>query len=181
MRTQKRWLYAGLLLLAMAAPTGARAETSSEKVYVIPHNASLESVPAETAPKRTAPPKGHPGPRTKPSEEAPAATTTAPAGEPESREDQEAKAAAPGEGGGHPPGSAGDPKEASSPKPTARSRSGGTGQSQPEKGQTTIDAAQGGGGSSPVAPILIAVAVLAALSIGTVIYRGRREDPRPAG
>ena len=34
-----------------------------------------------------------------------------------------------------------------------------------------------GGGSSPLIPVLIAVAVLAAISIGTVIYRGRRRIP----
>lgn len=36
---------------------------------------------------------------------------------------------------------------------------------------------QAGGGSSPVLPILIAVAVLAALSIGAVLYRQRRHTP----
>lgn len=36
---------------------------------------------------------------------------------------------------------------------------------------------QAGGGSSPVLPILVAVAVLAALSIGAVLYRQRRHTP----
>jgi len=36
---------------------------------------------------------------------------------------------------------------------------------------------QAGGGSSPVLPILAAVAVLAALSIGAVVYRQRRQIP----
>lgn len=31
------------------------------------------------------------------------------------------------------------------------------------------------GGSSPLAPILIAIAVLAAISLGTVLYRQRRQ------
>jgi hypothetical protein len=35
----------------------------------------------------------------------------------------------------------------------------------------------GNGGSSPLVPVLIAVAVLAAISIGTVIYRQRRQIP----
>ena len=33
-----------------------------------------------------------------------------------------------------------------------------------------------GGGSSPVVPILIAVVVLAAISIGVVLYRQRKSD-----
>ena len=36
---------------------------------------------------------------------------------------------------------------------------------------------ESGGGSSPVVPILVAVAVLAALSIGSVVYRQRRQIP----
>jgi len=42
---------------------------------------------------------------------------------------------------------------------------------------TVHDLTQSGGGSSPVVPILIVVAVLAALSIGVVIYRQRRHIP----
>jgi hypothetical protein len=176
MRTQKRWLYAGLLLLMLAAPMSARAgKTSSEKVYVIPGNAGLENEPVEAAPKGTAPPKGHPGPKPMTGEEARAETNPTQVGEPESRERHEPQAATPGAGGGHPPGGGSDPKQGSSPKPTARSRSAGsTGPTQPEKRPTKVDSSgSGGGGSSPVAPILIAMAVLAALSIGTVIYRGR--------
>lgn len=37
------------------------------------------------------------------------------------------------------------------------------------------------GGSSPLVPILIAVAVLAAISIGAVIYRQRRQDGGGSG
>jgi cobalamin biosynthesis Mg chelatase CobN len=36
-----------------------------------------------------------------------------------------------------------------------------------------------GGGSSPIVPILIAVAVLAAISIGVVLYRQRKGDSGP--
>jgi cobalamin biosynthesis Mg chelatase CobN len=38
-----------------------------------------------------------------------------------------------------------------------------------------------GGSSSPVVPILIAVAVLAAISIGVVLYRQRKSDSGPDG
>jgi hypothetical protein len=175
MRTQKRLLYAGLLLLMLAAPMSAHAETSSEAVYVIPGNPNLKNEPVEVAPKGTAPPKGHPGPKPKTGKEAATATTTTtPAGEPESQESHEAQAAPPGDGGGNPPGGGGDPKEGASPKPVARSRiAGSTGPTQAEKRPIEVDSSAAGGGSSPVLPILIAVAVLAALSIGTVIYRGR--------
>jgi cobalamin biosynthesis Mg chelatase CobN len=43
-----------------------------------------------------------------------------------------------------------------------------------QQGQAAA-AADDGGGSSPLVPILIAVAVLAAISIGAVIYRQRRQ------
>jgi len=164
-----RWLYAALLLLMLAAPMSAHAETSSEKVYD-PGNPNLKNEPVEVAPKGTAPPKGQPGPKPKTGKEAP----TTPAGEPESQEGHEAQAATPG-GGGHPPGGGGDLKEGPSPKPVARSRSAeSTGPTQAEKRPTEVHSSESsGGGSSPVLPILIAVAVLAALSIGTVIYRGR--------
>jgi len=172
---QKRWLYAGFLLLALAAPMSARAETSSGAVYVTPGNQNLKNEPAGAAPKGTTPPEGQPRPKPKTGNEAPAATTTGPAGEPEPREGHEAQAAAPGDGGGHPPGGGGNPEEGASPKPDARAKSaGGTGPTQAETRPTKVDSsASGGGGSSPVVPILIVVALLAALSIGTVIYRGR--------
>ena len=47
---------------------------------------------------------------------------------------------------------------------------GGTQSGQP------VAAKSSGGGSSPVVPILIAVVVLAAISIGVVLYRQRKSD-----
>src|ERR1700761_4902420 len=47
-----------------------------------------------------------------------------------------------------------------------------------DKGNTTESS---GGGSSPIVPILIAVAVLAAISIGVVLYRQRNSGPGPDG
>ncbi len=44
-----------------------------------------------------------------------------------------------------------------------------------------VSASDDGGGSSPLVPILIAVAVLAAISIGAVIYRQRRQDSGGSG
>jgi cobalamin biosynthesis Mg chelatase CobN len=64
-----------------------------------------------------------------------------------------------------------------------------TGQAKPEngiEGQKVASAASGvpasatsGGGSSPVVPILIAVVVLAAISIGVVLYRQRKGGSDP--
>jgi hypothetical protein len=174
MRMQKRWLCAGLLLLALAVPMSAQAETSSEKVYVIPGNLNLKNEPAGVTPKGTEPAKGHPGPKPKTGEEAPGERTTRPAGEPESQESHVAHGATPGGGGGHPPGGGGDPKEGASPNPTDRPQDAeSTGPTQAEKRPAKVDSSASGGGSSPVLPILIVVAILAALSIGTVIYRGR--------
>jgi hypothetical protein len=173
MRLQNRWMYAGFLLLALALaylPTIARAETASEAVYHLARPGA-ENEGVETAPKATAPPKKHPDPKPKAGGEVPTEPTTAPGGEPESKERHKALPATPGESGGHPPGGGGGPREGASPKPSAHPESAGG--KQPEKTPTRAEAAEGDGGSSPVVPILIAMAVLAALSIGTVIYRGR--------
>jgi hypothetical protein len=176
MRLQKRWLYAGLLLLLMACPPMSASANSSGDSYH-PAMPSIESRGLETAPEATAPPKGHPDPKPKAGEGAPTETTAVPEGEPESEERHRAHAVTPGDGGGHPPKGGGGHKESVSPQASARP--GSTGQT-PEKTPTRAVGAEGGGGSSPVVPILIAMAVLAALSIGTVLYRGRRQDPRQA-
>jgi hypothetical protein len=47
----------------------------------------------------------------------------------------------------------------------------------PATGSQTAE--HGGGGSSPLVPILIAVAVLAAISIGAVVLRQRRTPSAP--
>lgn len=47
--------------------------------------------------------------------------------------------------------------------------------------QTGENAAHSSGGSSPLVPILIAVAVLAAISIGAVLYRQRRQGSGGSG
>lgn len=59
----------------------------------------------------------------------------------------------------------------------------GNEQSLGNSGNTTQGkpASSSSGGSSPLVPILIAVAVLAAISIGAVIYRQRRQDDGGSG
>jgi hypothetical protein len=76
-----------------------------------------------------------------------------------------------GGGGGNPPNPGGGDKNSTT-----------TG-AQKDRGHTSTEPhpTHGNGGSSPVLPILIAVAALAALSIGIVVHRQRRSDtsPRP--
>jgi cobalamin biosynthesis Mg chelatase CobN len=71
-------------------------------------------------------------------------------------------------GGGNNPGGgnpeAGKPGSVESNKPVA-----------PSSGQQSAQT-ESGGGSSPLVPILIAIAVLAAISIGAVLYKQRRSD-----
>jgi hypothetical protein len=169
-------MYAGLLLLAVAwFPAGARAQTASEIVYPLA-GAGAHNEGIETPPPKTAPPARHHTTKPKPTtgEEAPAETPGAPSTPEEESESKEGHPApaTPGDGGGHPPKGAGHPQEGGTPKPTSRARDAGP--TEPEaKPIKLVSAESEGGGSSPVVPILIVVAVLAALSIGTVIYRGR--------
>jgi cobalamin biosynthesis Mg chelatase CobN len=60
----------------------------------------------------------------------------------------------------------------------------GKGSGNPEKvshGGATAPASEDESGSSPLVPILIAIAVLAAISIGVVVMRQRRRDDSSAG
>jgi hypothetical protein len=156
----------GLLALALF-PHGARAETSSEQVYHLAPPSAKSVGPTKTDHHVT------------PAEPKPAKQSTKPAtepqGEPESDERQRSTATTPNKGGDHPPGGDGGPGEGASPKPS--DGSAGTSMSPPPGGSTPSNTDtsenQGGGGSSPVLPILIAVVVLAAVSIGVVLYRER--------
>jgi hypothetical protein len=154
----------GLLALLMLAlsPAVARAETSSEKVYHVPLG-EIESAPEEAAVHHPHP-KPHGSAIPRPGGER-TETATAPE-EPETRERHHSAPSTPSQGGGHPPGGGSGHKPGPSTSPK-------------EKGPTptkTDTAENGGGGSSPVVPILIAAFVLAAISIGVVLYRGRRQD-----
>jgi hypothetical protein len=173
MRLQIRGLYAGLLLLALGVvclPAVARAETASEAVYIL-GGEGAENHAIETPPKAKPKPKVHHLTKPKTGEEAPKETPGAPEEGSEGKEGHAAPAT-PGDGGGHPPKGAGHPDQGKAPKPTSRARNAGP--TEPEaKPIKLVSAESEGGGSSPVVPILIVVAVLAALSIGTVIYRGR--------
>jgi hypothetical protein len=137
----------------------ARAETSSEKVYVLPSK-EIESVPDEAAVQH-AHPKPHVSATSKRGDE-PAETATAPE-EHQTRQRHRSGPPPSSEGGNHPPGrKPGVSISVKQPGPT------------PTKTNTAESG--GGGASSPVVPILIAVFVLAAISIGIVLYRERRQS-----
>jgi penicillin-binding protein 1A len=78
-----------------------------------------------------------------------------------------------GNNGGNGPGSSGSSNGNSE---------AGLGESEALSGtQSGQQVSHSSGGSSPLVPILVAVAVLAAISIGAVIYRQRRQDGGGSG
>jgi cobalamin biosynthesis Mg chelatase CobN len=102
--------------------------------------------------------------------------------ESETTETSESSSGGPSSGGNNPStgndGGSGQPSQgngsAGQQKPT-----GEAGLSQTPQKLTSSPTGSGsdGGSSSPLVPILIAVAVLAAISVGAVIYRQRRQRP----
>jgi hypothetical protein len=189
MRPQTRWdcssarsstrtvlLLPLVLALAVTAllPTIARAESSSETVYHVP----IPKTPGNGKEKNdesAAPKKKHTPPGTTPeadrnspatTEETDAEAKTEPADEPGSKKKRQ-NGAAPAGPGNH--GNGGDhPGGGASPNPSQDQR--------PTEPKPTTGAPQIGGdsGSSPVLPILIAIVILATISMGVVIYRERR-------
>jgi cobalamin biosynthesis Mg chelatase CobN len=63
------------------------------------------------------------------------------------------------------------------PNGSAADAGGKVGKGSPAPGSTLIAEDSADGGSSPLVPILIALAVLAAVSIGVVAAKRRRQDP----
>jgi hypothetical protein len=192
MRSRNRSQYlTATLALALAAvalfPALARAG-SSEVVY--PHPGQAVNNPFEARKKPDPSPKGHPGPgpsTTSPAPNKPTVETetTEPSSEPEGEAEagnrRQSKAAPPNKPGNRPPGGGSHqgPKTEAKPSGSAQnpdrsSRSGGL---HPQPTATGVNASDTSGGSSRVVPILIAVALLAALSIGVAIYRDRRAQP----
>jgi hypothetical protein len=187
MRTQNRSRYlTATVALALAAlallPTFARAVTPSEKVYIT-GPPSLENNPEEAKTKPSPQPEPHPGPSAaSPNKPTVKTEVTEPPSEPEAEGEtghRDQAGAVSGDGGKHPPGSTGGrpdrgdkPQKSGNPGPTS------TPSAKPTPPTTTgVNASDTSGGSSPAIPILIAMAVLAALSIGVAIYRQRRDAP----
>jgi cobalamin biosynthesis Mg chelatase CobN len=79
-------------------------------------------------------------------------------------------------GGGGPSGNGGNH---SGGGPSNGQPESGVGGAQKVANTSVKPVSSSGGGSSPIVPILIAVAVLAAISIGVVLYRQRKDDSGP--
>jgi cobalamin biosynthesis Mg chelatase CobN len=105
--------------------------------------------------------------------------TSSPA-EADSKEAEEGKGAAPpGNGGNHGGGNGANQGKGGSS--SGKGSEGLGGAKQVGGTETGKPASHSSGGSSPLVPILIAIAVLAAISIGAVIYRQRRQDGGGSG
>lgn len=104
-----------------------------------------------------------------------------PSGEDGSEESEEKQGGAvPGKDNGGPSDKGGQPGGGGNPTGKEGLESGQAVEGPTQQGQAA-SAADDGGGSSPLVPILIAVAVLAAISIGAVIYRQRRQGSDGSG
>ena len=186
MRARTRAIVLALLALALL-PALARAETAAEKVYHLAPE-EIESIgpqhggkseptnKAETGahPKS----KAHGAARPSNGEERSGETTSEPEGEPGSGGSHKGKVGPPHKGGNRPPGGRGTgPKAAAGPGPKSRTSVAARGEA---SSPHVADSSASSGGSSPLVPVLIAVAVLAALSIGVVLYRERMRDRGPS-
>jgi cobalamin biosynthesis Mg chelatase CobN len=86
-----------------------------------------------------------------------------------------------GGGAGSDSGSGQGNQDNSSGKPPATpvGQSDHAGKTSTQPGENTSASSDNGGGSSPLVPILIAIAVLAAISVGAVVMRQRRHQSGP--
>jgi cobalamin biosynthesis Mg chelatase CobN len=183
-----RLLFAALPLLALAAlllaPSAAFAcEGTSGEITYCPHVPEIktESPKHEKSPTKhhhAKPPTHH---STSPKSEEPTETTE-PETEPHSGEGHHSKVAPAGKGGNHPGG--GKPGSQASSKPQSDHISSAKVVTPKTSGGPTtkgVPASASTGGSSPVLPILVAIVVLAAISIGVVVYRERKGGDGQAG
>jgi cobalamin biosynthesis Mg chelatase CobN len=174
-----------LALLALALfPVLAHAEQNSGGAVYTPEIPSVESAPSTTTHHSTEKPATHhKTPNSPPAKGSAAKTGGVGTGESETENGSAEGNKASGEGSsnkgeGNPPtggGGGGNPPNSGGGggKPEG-SISGAKEVPQTQSG--TNASHSGGGGSSPVVPILIAVAVLAAISIGVVLYRQRKSQ-----
>jgi cobalamin biosynthesis Mg chelatase CobN len=175
-----------LALLALALfPVLAHAETSAGATYT-PEVPSVET--KETTPKTHT--EKSPATHHKSSNNAQAEGSVAgnggsessvgPEEEAESEESQKSSGVA-GNGGNSNPPRGGSGEGGGSPKAggTANSADGISGAKAVANKNPGANVSEGSGGSSPVVPILIAVVVLAAISIGVVLYRQRKSGQGP--
>jgi cobalamin biosynthesis Mg chelatase CobN len=176
-----------LALLALALfPVLAHAENSNEAIYT-PEVPSIEST-GSTAPKThkessATPHKSSNNPAAHSSAAETGGTgSEGPEGEAEgeSEGNQKSSGGAGGTGGnGNPPKAGGGEGGGSKSGGTSKS-AGGISEAQAVATKSPgAGASESSGGSSPVVPILIAVVLLAAISIGVVLYRQRKSGQGP--
>jgi hypothetical protein len=153
-----------LAVLALAMfPLVARAETSNEIVYPLaPAELESKGVEHAHAPK----PKPKAKPETKPD------IGTEPGGVTEAEEHHQG-GTTPSQRGNHPPGNSGGAPRDHRPKADGETSNRPRESVRPSLTVATTAPESPDGGSSPVLPILIAVALLAVASIGFVVYRER--------
>jgi cobalamin biosynthesis Mg chelatase CobN len=169
-----------LALLALAS-VPALAQAGCTESGCAQYEVEIPTSGGGTHPKPTTTNKGNPSGNTEPQAEAstnPGTKSEPPkTSEGNSGESEETKSGGAPGGGNNNNGGGGD----SGNKPN--STGGGNGGGEAGLGESKPVATEGGkpvshssGGSSPLVPILIAIAVLAAISIGAVIYRQRRQQ-----
>jgi cobalamin biosynthesis Mg chelatase CobN len=165
-------------LFLASVPALAQADSVEKQYEVELPNAGIPEKPKKdkTSAKEPEATASHGEPQTGPSE--------ANVGEKDSEGEDEKQGAAAGKGGNN--GGGNNPgNQNGSPGGGNSNSAQGTGSlSQSEAVPGTESGEQvshSSGSSSPLVPILIAVAVLAAISIGAVIYRQRRQDSGGSG
>jgi cobalamin biosynthesis Mg chelatase CobN len=176
-----------LALLALALfPVLAHAESSSGTVYTpeVPTVPTKEPTKPKTPTEK--PPsthKSHNNAQAKGSvAENGAGESSVEPEEEEGSEEGQGKSGGTGGGGGN-----GNPPRGGGGEGGGNSSKGGGGKpadgispaKEVAKAQPAANVSESSGGSSPVVPILIAVAVLAAISIGVVLYRQRKSGQGP--
>jgi cobalamin biosynthesis Mg chelatase CobN len=179
-----------LALLALVLfPVLAHAESSSGTVYKV--EGEVPSIESKGSTEKSAAEKSatHPKSSNNPAAEGSAVknggseSSEGPEGkgEGESEESQKSSGGGGGTGGGNgnPPKGGGGEGGGSKSGGTSNPQNGISEAKELPKTQSGANISESSGGSSPVVPILIAVIVLAAISIGVVLYRQRKSGEGP--
>jgi cobalamin biosynthesis Mg chelatase CobN len=174
-----------LALLALALfPVLAHAETSAGATYT-PEVPSVETKEPTTKTKTEKASSTHSSSNKAKAEGSAVKTggteSSVEPEEDESEEGQKSSVGTGGNGGNSNPPRGGGGEGGGSPKAggTAKSADGISGAKAVANKNPGANVSESSGGSSPVVPILIAVAVLAAISIGVVLYRQRKSGQGP--
>jgi hypothetical protein len=157
-------LPAFLTLLLTLGPATAAAETAAEKVYKI----TLPSVSSEPAPANEGQPRPKPSREPRPSGEEPPAATPAPEPTPDPQVEPATKS--------RPDPRTGRPRDQNEPHAISPAVVAGTPIAAHDETPTpakTATSKKSSGGSSPVVALLIAISVLAVISIGVARHRMR--------